>query len=146
MLTALQMEAEQTARHAAYVENLANSPGIDWKAAASQLNHIRAEVDNMDQRIYQLDVIQRMVPPWERRAIDDAGLLVSYMAVNADSALHNAAARQKDPTGIRTDLQRMDRQANELARAMSTDARSARVDLRTMFLQPNLGMLEVFGK
>ena len=78
-------EAWQASYHADRLQNF--SQQIDWQEHADELNAIRTEVNDMGSKLCRLEVIRRVVAPWEQQAIDDAAPLIVEMSNEAQSAI-----------------------------------------------------------
>lgn len=92
-------------------------------------DRVQAELANMKQRINGLEAIEGKLGLWEQQMIDQVAVQVRQMT--ADGA--GPAA-----------FENLYSEAQTLAQTLRADAHAARVDARAKYLEPNLGMTELF--
>lgn len=97
----------------------------------------------MNRQIDELQALRGSIAPWEQSAVERTAGLVQRMSVDSDHTLRSLEAGAPSYVNYVASL---NSDASALVRLMRVDAHAARVDNRAAYLQPNLGMLEVFGK
>lgn len=87
LLNDIQADAVHAQQHADKLETYASQLQISWQAHGEQLDAIRAEVNDMGQKLCRLETIRRVVAPWQQTAIKRAAKLVQLMADNTQDAI-----------------------------------------------------------
>lgn len=95
----------------------------------ARIARVRSRVADMSRRIGKLESMGPAVPARERATVQQAAQLVQQMKVSIS---------QPAP------WERLQAEADALDNLMQTDAHFARVVKRAAYLQPNLGMTELF--
>lgn len=139
LFTDVQRDARISA-HRAFMVQASASAG-NTGGVSNQLLRIRAEVNRMTRRINELQAMGTSIAPWEQSAVQQATALVSRISAETDNAI---GAVNTNGSAYRSSIESLNAEASALANLMKTDAHEARVYKRAAYLQPNLGMTELY--
>ncbi len=136
------VEAYRTSYHADQLENF--SVDIDWQEHANELNAIRTQLNDMGTQLCRLETIERVVSPWEQKAINDAAPLITEMANEAQAAItylnqnHNHLL---NPT-YHVYSERMYQQSTRLTQQMNEFEQFEKVHQEDFRLEKSLGLIK----
>lgn len=121
LLQDLQNQATQVRRHAATLRSFARSDEVSWQAHADQLRQVKAEINDMGQKLCRLTANRGRLAPWQQQALDRIAPNVRLAADNAEDAINFLNAHQLslwEPT-YRAYVRNLYRDANQVSTAMN---------------------------
>jgi len=87
LLSGVQVDASKIETRATQLMNWDMNPSITWQLYSDQLMMVRKEVNDMGRKLCRLREIRSVVEPWQRAAIDRAGVRIQLLADNAQDAI-----------------------------------------------------------
>ena len=129
LLSGLQSDAAKAQYRANRLQVFSLDQGITWESHAQQLIDLKYAVDDMGQRVYRLEQIQRAAAPWQQKSVDDAAATVKMMADNVADAITFLNKYQEDfwePT-YRHNVDNVVRESSQLFQSVKNLEQSARV-------------------
>ena len=141
LLNDMWRDADQVARQANSLQNLANDPNADRQIQADQLGEIQATIAEMDKRLCSLEGIQASLPSAEQQVMREASPLVRSMENDNSNALGDL--NKSIPYGGYTQI--LTEEAQTVAQDINLGEHLADMQQRAASHQKNQGMLEVFG-
>ncbi|HUO24034.1 MAG TPA: hypothetical protein VMU61_00105 [Candidatus Aquilonibacter sp.] len=92
----IQTDAQHATNHAAKLQSFAYDSNITWQLDANQLTQIKSEVDDMGKKLCRLEIIRRVVSPWQQKTIDRIADNLQFMADNTQDAILYVNGHQQD--------------------------------------------------
>jgi hypothetical protein len=89
----IQSDARQAVDHAARLQSFQDGD-LSWQTQADQLNQVKAEVNDMGQKLCRLETIRGVTEPWQQNTIDRIAATMRLMADNAQDAIVFGNAHQ----------------------------------------------------
>jgi chromosome segregation ATPase len=142
LLNDIQTDAAHAQQHADRLQTYASELQISYQSHGEELDAIRAEVNDMGRKLCRLEVIRRVVAPWQQAAIDRAHKLIQLMADNTQDAILFADRRQEDfcMSPYPKYAANLYRESKELAHSLRTYEEYAQVHREDSQLEKTLGM------
>jgi len=141
LFTSVESDARQASYHADKLQSFDRDAGLSWQAHADQLNGLRADIDDIGNKLCRLEAIRRAVAPWQQREIDRIAVSARLMADNAQDAIEfvnaNQGALWRDT--YRHYVDNLYNQAKDLTRSVGNAAEFASVSKEYQELRHNLG-------
>jgi hypothetical protein len=80
--------------HADKLDAFSRQPGVSWQSHGTELNAIRAQVDDMGAKLGRLETIRRVLAPWQQQEVDQIARRVQLLADNTEDAIHHLNEHQ----------------------------------------------------
>ena len=80
-------DAAQAQYHAEQLQSFGLDEEVSWQSHAIELSEVRSAINDMGERLCRLEVIRRVVAPWQQKTIDRIAVTVRLMADNAEDAI-----------------------------------------------------------
>jgi hypothetical protein len=141
LLNDIQVDAAKAQQHASKLDVFAADPLISWQTHAGQLASIRREVNDMGRKLCRLEVIRRVVAPWQQEAIDRTAPSVRLMADNAEDALvflNNNQGNFWQPD-YQKYVANLDQESGQVSHSVKTFEEYAKVHSEDLHLRKELG-------
>lgn len=87
LLKGLQGDAAEAESSAAALKQYALTPALSWEAHGEQLDSIKAAINDLGSKLCRLETIERMLDPWQQKAIDGVLPPARVAAANANEAI-----------------------------------------------------------
>jgi hypothetical protein len=82
----IQSDSRQAVDHATQLQSF-EGEDVSWQAHAEQLSELKAEINDMGEKLCRLETIRTTVAPWQQKTIDQIGTNVRLMADNEQDAI-----------------------------------------------------------
>ena len=96
LLREIRSDAESAMNHAAILKTLTSQPDMTWFSSADELNHLRANINDMSAKLSRLEAIRAEAAPWQGAAIDSVAGMALAIADDANFAVDFANSHQHD--------------------------------------------------
>jgi len=139
---AVQADAEQAVNHADMLQSFAQDPGFSWQTHQNELLALKAEINDIGDKLCRLETIRRAVTPWQQAEIDRIATAARLMADNTQDAIRFGNDHQADfwlPAYQKYTNNLYD-QARSLANSVGNAVAYARVSRESRDLERKLGM------
>ena len=90
----IQADARNALDHADELQSIDRSPEETWQSQSFELNDLKGEINDIENRLCRLETIRRVVAPWQQREIDRIAVTGRLMANNAQDAILFVDAHQ----------------------------------------------------
>jgi len=87
LLTEIQSEAAAMKLHTETLETFAWKPQMSWQSHASYLDRVKGHINNVGERIAELQGISDLVEPWQQKAIDQVTSHAAQVASRTQAAI-----------------------------------------------------------
>lgn len=117
LLQALQNQATQVQRHAAALRSFTRADEVNRQAHTDQLQQIKAEINDMGQKLCRLTSIRRILQPWQQKEVDRIAPQVRLAADSAEGAINFLNSHEQtlwQPT-YRRYIRNLDQEANRIS-------------------------------
>jgi hypothetical protein len=142
LLQDLQNQAAQVQRHAATLRSFARADEVSWQAHADELQQVKAEINDMGQKLCRLTTIRGMLAPWQQEAIDRIGPQIRLAADNAEDAINFLDAHEQtlwQPT-YRAYVRNLYQEAHRVSHTVGNFVASAHAQQEYHALAKDLGI------
>ena len=142
LLQDLQNRASQVQQHAATLRSFARSDEVTWQAHANQLRQVKAEINDMGQKLCRLTSMRRDLAPWQRQAVNRIAPNIRLAADNAEDAINYLNAHQQSlwEPAYRTYVRNLDREATQVSTTVNHFQQYARARHEYRVVAKDLGM------
>lgn len=142
LLKELRVQAADAAKHASVLDSLTRVPTTSWSTQGAELEAVKEDINQMGQKLADLEKVRDTAKPWERKAIDQAAPLLRQMADNTEAALKRLddlpstlwALDYQEPVHALAD------ESSRLSQTMGEVVKFAKVHEKEMRLEHEIGL------
>jgi hypothetical protein len=87
LLRDVQADAQRAVLHASTLQSFEFSPDLHWQTHATELDHLKNEIDGIGASLCQLETLRSTATPWQQHAIDQIAKDTRLMADNDQDAI-----------------------------------------------------------
>ena len=137
----VESDAVLAREHASSLESLMLDPNVSWQSHALELEYLKAEINDMEHRIAELESMRRLVAPWQQSVIDEIAMTARLMVDNEEDAIValNASHRRLALSSYKSNVNNLYDEAKSLTHATGEAVQLANVSREYQDLRHELG-------
>jgi len=92
----IQSDDQRVRSEADHLQSMARDSSLSWQSHEDHLNAVRDAVNDMGAKLCRLEMIRRVVAPWQQKEIDRIATTLRWMADNTEDAIRFGNAHPQD--------------------------------------------------